>query len=141
VSNWAPCARPMAGDGMGFYALPERGDQVLVAFAQGDLSRPYVLGALWTDRAAPPVRNEGHNDLRVITSRAGHTIVFDDTDDTGRLIVQDSGGSTITLDATDGSVTIHAEKDLTITAGGTISIEAAGGATKITMTDKLVDVV
>jgi uncharacterized protein involved in type VI secretion and phage assembly len=130
----------MAGDGMGFYALPEKDDQVLVAFAHGDLSRPYVIGGLWTDRAPPPVRNDGHNDLRVITSRAGHTIVFDDTDETGRLVIQDGGGSTITLDATDGSITINAAKDLTIAAGGTISIEAAGGATTITMDDHQVDV-
>ena len=38
----------MAGPDMGFYALPEKGDQVLVAFEQGDLSQPYVLGSLWT---------------------------------------------------------------------------------------------
>jgi phage protein D/phage baseplate assembly protein gpV len=140
VSNWAPCARPMAGDGTGFYALPEKDDQVLVAFAQGDLGRPYVLGGLWTDEAPPPVRNEGDNDVRVIASRAGHAVIFDDTGNSGRLVVQDAGGSTITLDSTDGSITVRAAQNLTIAAGGTISIEAAGGATKITMNDRTVDV-
>ena len=140
VSNWAPCARPMAGDGTGFYALPEKGEQVLVAFAMGDLNQPYVLGSLWSDRATPPARNNGHNDTRVITSRSGHSIVFDDTAGAGKVVVRDAGGSTITLDSKDGSITIKAAQNLTIAAGGQISIEAAGGATKIVMTDQHVDV-
>ena len=45
---------PMAGKGMGFYALPEKGEQVLVAFEHGDLAKPYVLGSLWTDKQPPP---------------------------------------------------------------------------------------
>ncbi|MEU7872995.1 phage baseplate assembly protein V [Dactylosporangium sp. NPDC049140] len=140
VSNWAPCARPMAGDTTGFYALPEKGEQVLVAFAKGDLNRPYVLGGLWTVQAPPPVRNDGHNDLRVIVSRSGHSIVFDDTDGAGKVVVSDAGGSTITLDSKNGSVTIRAAQNLTIAAGGQISLEAAGGATKLVMTSDHVDV-
>ena len=42
TSDWAPCAAPMAGPDRGFYALPDKGDQVLVAFEHGDLSQPYV---------------------------------------------------------------------------------------------------
>ena len=80
VSDWAPCARPMGGDGMGFYALPEKGEQVLVAFEHGDLSKPYVLGSLWHVGQSPPEQNtDGQNTLRMIKSKAGHTIMFDDT--------------------------------------------------------------
>jgi phage protein D/phage baseplate assembly protein gpV len=141
ASGWAPCVSPMAGDGMGFYALPERGEQVLVAFAGGDLDQPYVIGRLWHARAKPPVTNTGgKNDKRVIRSRAGHTITFDDTANAGKLTVEDGKGSVITLDATDGSVTISAKNNLAIKAGGNISLEAAGGATKITMDQSHVDV-
>ncbi|WP_035845065.1 phage baseplate assembly protein V [Kitasatospora azatica] len=141
TSGWAPCARPMAGDGMGFYALPERGDQVLVAFEHGDLSKPYVLGGLWTAQQPPPTTNtDNTNSRRVIRSRAGHTITFDDTADLGALVIEDKLGSTISLDATDGSITISAKGDLTISAGRTLSLEAAGGLTKITMDATKVDV-
>jgi uncharacterized protein involved in type VI secretion and phage assembly len=131
----------MAGGGRGFYALPEKGEQVLVAFAGGDLAKPYVLGGLWHAKALPPVDNaDGKNTKRVIRSRAGHTITFDDTADVGMLVVEDGKGSAITLNATDGAITISAKQNLTVKAGGTISLEAAGGATKITMDASQVNV-
>ncbi|MFJ3902874.1 phage baseplate assembly protein V [Streptomyces sp. NPDC090025] len=141
VTGWAPCARPMAGQDAGFYALPELGDQVLVAFENGDLSRPYVLGALWTAEQRPPVRNaDGRNAVRVIRSRAGHTITFDDSEDGSSLVIEDGSGSRVSLRATDGSISVEAGGDLTVKAGGTLTLEAAGGSTKITMTADKVDV-
>jgi hypothetical protein len=38
--------------GSGF--LPEIGDEVLVSFEQGDLDRPFVIGALWNSKDVPP---------------------------------------------------------------------------------------
>ena len=39
----------------GVVQFPEPGDEVLVAFEQGDLNRPYVVGPLWgSDSGAPP---------------------------------------------------------------------------------------
>jgi phage protein D/phage baseplate assembly protein gpV len=141
TSAWAPCVAPMTGSDMGFYALPEIGDQVLVAFEHGDVSRPYVLGSLWTAQRKPPATNlDGTNSRRLIKSRSGHAITFDDTSDGGKLTIADSAGSTITLNATDGSITISAQGDLTISASGAISIEAADGAMKISMTKDHVEV-
>jgi uncharacterized protein involved in type VI secretion and phage assembly len=119
---------------MGFYALPEPGDQVLVAFEHGELSKPYVIGSIWNVRQGPPATNlDGQNSKRVIKSRAGHTITFDDTLNVGKLVIEDKLGSSITFNATDGSITISAKGNLTIQANGTISLEAVKGATKITM--------
>lgn len=141
TSGWAPVARPMAGDDMGFYALPEPGDQVLVAFEHGDLSKPYVIGSLWTVKRRPPATNlDGLNSKRVIKSRAGHTITFDDTLNVGALVISDKLGSSITLDAKDGSITISAKGNLTLKANGQISLEAAAGVTKLSMTATAVNV-
>ncbi len=141
ISDWAPCAAPMAGPDQGFYALPEKGDQVLVAFEHGDLSQPYVIGSLWNASSRPPATNtDGTNSQRLIKSRAGHVITFDDTAGAGKLTIEDSSGSSITLNAADGSITITAKGDLTLKATGQIGLEAAGGATKITMTEQQVDV-
>jgi phage protein D/phage baseplate assembly protein gpV len=141
TSGWAPCARPMAGKGTGFYALPEKGEQVLVAFLKGDLSQPYVLGSLWNDKQSPPETNQdGANSRRVIKSQAGHTIIFDDTANTGQLVIKDGKGSSITLDARDGSITISASNDMTITAKGKLRLEAAGGTHALTIDKTQVDI-
>jgi phage protein D/phage baseplate assembly protein gpV len=140
TSGWAPVARPMAGKNMGFFALPEEGEQVLVAFENGDLGKPYVIGSLWSDQAPPPATNAtGTNPTRVIRSRAGHTITFDDTADVGKLVVADARGSSITLDAVTGAVSIDAVGQLTLTAGTGITLSVTGGRT-ITVDALTVDV-
>jgi phage baseplate assembly protein V len=123
LSDWAPVVRPMAGDGAGFWALPAAGDQVLVAFLGGDVSKPYVLGALWTAKRKPPADNlDGTNSKRVLKTPAGHAITFQD----------DAAGQ--------GSLTITAKGDLTIEATGQISIKAANDASSITLAQNGVDV-
>jgi uncharacterized protein involved in type VI secretion and phage assembly len=119
---WARCARPMAGNGTGFWALPDEGDQVLVAFEHGDFTKPFVLGALWTDKRKPPADNtDGKNNKKVLRTRLGHAITFDDT-------------------ATGGSLTISAQGDLAIKATGKITLEADGGRTGVALTADGVDV-
>jgi phage protein D/phage baseplate assembly protein gpV len=141
TSAWAPCVRPMAGGGMGFYALPEPGDQVLVAFEDGDLGKPYVLGGLWNAEQRPPATNaDGTNSTRVIRSRAGHTITFDDTPAAGKLVIEDRAGSTITMNSLDGSMEISATGDLTISARKNLTLKAAGGTTTIAMDAEQVNV-
>jgi len=148
TSHWAPCARPMAGAGTGFYALPEIGEQVIVGFEHGDPTQPYVLGSLWSARQPPPVRDLlGTNSRRVLRGPSGHTVTLDD-DGAGKLVIEDERGSAITLDGADGKITISSRGDLTISAAGSISLEAAGtitlaaaaGARTVSMTSDHVDV-
>ena len=49
---------PMAGMLRGTFFVPQIGDEVLVAFNQGDVREPFVVGALWNtiDRAAGAAR-------------------------------------------------------------------------------------
>ncbi|HEY7104322.1 MAG TPA: phage baseplate assembly protein V [Mycobacteriales bacterium] len=156
-TSWAPCAQPAAGDGSGFYWLPKEGDQVLVGFADGDFSQPYVLGSLWNVKRKPPASNlDGRNTVRVIKTPAGHAITFDDSPDSRSVTVQDARGSTVVLDSLTGKVTVHAAADLeigatgavsvsagtdiTLSANGEITLAAAAGATTVAMTATSVDV-
>jgi phage protein D/phage baseplate assembly protein gpV len=150
VTKWAPCVQPAAGADSGFYALPDKGDQVLVAFRNGNFGEPYVLGSLWHAKARPPERNvDGANTRRVIKTKAGHTIAFDDSAQGKSLTLRDSAGSEIVMNSQNGAVSVTAHGSLTISAKGDISIsstsgkvtlQAVGGATTIAMTQSGVDV-
>jgi uncharacterized protein involved in type VI secretion and phage assembly len=149
VTRWAPCVQPAAGADSGFYALPDKGDQVLVAFRNGNFGEPYVLGSLWNAKARPPERNaDGANSRRVIKTKGGHLIAFDDSADGKSLTVRDSAGSEIVLHSADGAVSVDARGPLTISAkgdvaisstSGTVTLQAAGGA-KIVISETGVDV-
>jgi uncharacterized protein involved in type VI secretion and phage assembly len=72
-------AAPMAGDGRGLVFLPDKGDQVVVAFINEQGTMPVVLGALWSTIARPPTANtEGTNDLKLIQTRSGHQVRLSD---------------------------------------------------------------
>jgi uncharacterized protein involved in type VI secretion and phage assembly len=146
-SWWARIAVPMGGSGRGTYFLPEVDDEVLVAFEHGDVRSPYVIGALWNGKDAPPTTNsDGQNNIRVIHSRSGHLIRLDDTDGNEKIeIIDKTGGNKITIQSSDNSIdlectgkmTLHAsagiemtsDADIKITANATMDIEATAPMT------------
>lgn len=147
VSWWARIAVPMAGNGRGIYFLPEVDDEVLIAFEHGDVRSPYVIGALWNGKDAPPTTNsDGQNNIRLIHSRSGHLIRLDDTSGNEKIeIIDKTGGNKITIQSSDnsmnltctGKMTLHAaggiemtsDVDITIKANTTMDIESTAPMT------------
>ena len=139
-STWARIAAPMAGDQRGVYFLPEVEDEVLVAFEHGDVRFPYVLGALWNGKDAPPASNDdGKNNVRIIKSRSGHVIKLNDEDGKETIeIVDKSEKNSILIDTANNSIAVTSDKDITLSASnGTIKLNAqkieinSSGPTKI----------
>lgn len=126
-SHWARISAPMAGKERGVYFLPEIDDEVLVAFEHGDVRFPYVLGSLWNGKEAPPAKNEdGKNSIRVIKSRSGHVIRLNDEDGKEKIeIIDKSEKNSIIFDTAENTITIAADKDITLSASqGTIKFDA-----------------
>ena len=124
---WARIAAPMAGRDRGLYFLPEVDDEVLVAFEQGDVRFPYVIGALWNGKDAPPAKNDdGKNNVRLIRSRSGHVIRLTDEEGKEKIeIIDKSGNNSITIETATNQVTIKSEKDITLRAPkGAIKLDA-----------------
>ena len=122
LSHWARIAAPH-----GVYFLPEKNDEVLLAFQHGDPRFPYVLGVLWNGVDRPPATNDdGKNDLRLIRSRSGHVVRLNDKDGHETIeIVDKSGKNSIVIDTASGKLTITAGKDIALVAKqGTISLDA-----------------
>lgn len=126
-SNWARVATLMASKGKtGVFFLPEVDDEVLVLFEHGRVDRPYVIGSLWNGKDAPPADNaDGKNNLRVITSRSGHTITLDDSEGGETITIADGKQKNrVVLDAAKGSLSITSEGDVTIQAKGKITLQS-----------------
>jgi uncharacterized protein involved in type VI secretion and phage assembly len=143
-TDWARIASPMAGNGRGFFWLPEITDEVLVAFEHGDINRPYVVGGLWNGQDKPPrtaaqaVGGDGKVNLRVIKSRSGHTITIDDTQGQENItIVDKTGVNTIKLDSPTNKLSVSVDGDMSLEAlkgnismkGRTVAVEATQGLT------------
>ena len=107
-SYWARIATQMSGNQYGSYFLPEVDDEVLVAFAGGDVHQPFVIGSLWNGNRKPPQKNsDGNNDVREIVSRQGHRLQFDDGEKGGHLRLETKGGHVIELDDSDGKENVE----------------------------------
>ena len=116
LSNWAPIATMMAGNGHGTWFIPEVGSEAVLAFDRGDPSCPVVLGFLWNGIDVPPSASTKE---RLIRSVNGHTIRFLDSTPTaggnqGGIAIEDATGNSIVL--TNGKVTVRAAGALELDA-------------------------
>ena len=122
---WCPIIMLGAGKNRGWFYIPEKDDEVLVMFEHGDVNRPLVVGALWGGKDKPPDKNPGGNPRRMIKSRLGSKITFDDEKE--QLIIEDgvqkgritfdAKANKITIEALDGDVCFQSPKDdMTIVA-------------------------
>ena len=131
-TSWIRVLTPDAGTSdkvatnRGFVFIPEKGDQVMVAFRHDDPNRPFVLGSLFHGKSG--TGGGSSNKTKSLTTRSGCTITLDDekgsvtiADPTGSTIIL-NGDNTITIDAKD-KITIHS-KELEILADEKIRIEA-----------------
>jgi len=107
TSWWAPIVMMGAGNNRGWFFIPEIDDEVLCLFEQGHLDRPVVVGAMWNGKDKPADKNSGGNPRRLIKSRTGSKITFDD--ENNKITIEDGAGKgMIELDAENNKITITA---------------------------------
>jgi uncharacterized protein involved in type VI secretion and phage assembly len=148
-SGWARLSTPWAGKGSGHYFVPEVDDEVLVAFQDGDLRFPYIIGCLWSSEAVPPVL-EPSLKKREIRSKSGHALTYDDSEGSESVTLATQGGHSIVLDDTTGAAKISitdstskfsvvidvGSQKISITSPAELSLEA----TKLSLHGKSVEI-
>jgi uncharacterized protein involved in type VI secretion and phage assembly len=129
---WARLATLMGGKDRGIVFYPEVDDEVLVAFDQGNINYPYVIGSLWNGKDKPPEKNsEGKNNIKMIKTRSGHTIKIDDTEGKEKIeIIDKSKDNKICIDSS--------KKKISIECGGDIELYASKG--KIALKAKEIEI-
>ncbi|MBA3465235.1 MAG: hypothetical protein H0T46_35215, partial [Deltaproteobacteria bacterium] len=139
---WARIAVPMAGKDRGTYFLPEKDDQLLVVFEHGDVDRPIVIGAAWSKKQEwPEVNESAKNQTKMIKSRCGHRVIFDDKDGAEKVTVVDkTKKNKIVLDPVNKLIKIECDGDIEIKAAANVILHAKtlkmGTKDKLTMKSK-----
>jgi uncharacterized protein involved in type VI secretion and phage assembly len=127
VTDWCRVGQLYAGNGYGSVFIPEKGDEVVVAFIHGDMRFPIVLGGLYNGQDKPPTARVNGHDRKMIRTRHGHELVFDDETKQAAVRVTSAAGHVVELDDAGKAIRV------TAAAGATVSVQADGA---ITLTSK-----
>lgn len=125
VRAWATLLTPYADDDQGFVAFPAVDTQVVVAFEAGDARRPYIVGSCWNGKEKLPEEPQAPNNKRLVKTRSGSLLEFDDTDGAAKVTLKMKSGHTLLMDDA------AQEVKLTHSNGCTVTMDAAGNV-KIT---------
>ena len=135
-THWARATSPHAGPDRGFMFMPEVGDEVAVAFEDGDPERPVIIGSLWNGvhtQARADFRGNDIEDNAVkrIMTRSGNRVQFSDKAGVETITIatpnhnsfklteqaDGTGRSSITIESKNGDINLFAPK-------GRVHIEA-----------------
>lgn len=79
ITAWAKVAMPSAASGSGIYSLPDVGDEVVVAFLEGEIDMPIVIGSLYGGTKLPPAEAiTPLNNVKMIKTNSGSMLKIDD---------------------------------------------------------------
>jgi phage protein D/phage baseplate assembly protein gpV len=119
LSAYARMATAMAGANTGTYFLPDLKDEVLVAFVNGNVDEPVILGGLWNgDKRPPEINADGLNAKKTIRFQSGIAIDVQEKP-TPTVTLTDGKGSKLVMDAGTGDITIQAKGNVNIRSGPT----------------------
>ncbi|WP_082035830.1 type VI secretion system Vgr family protein [Pedobacter lusitanus] len=163
-TEWLRVMTPDAGSSdkvsknRGFVFIPEKGDQVVVAFEEGNIARPIVMGSVFHGKSG--TGGSASNNSKSLTSKSGHTVQLNDgggitiKDKTGgnhivvdgqnkvtvtssQTVVLTNGTAAITLEQ--DKITIHAsEIEIAKKGGKSAKIDINGDTTNINTTDMII---
>ncbi len=131
VSFWARLAMPGAGPDYGMAWVPQVGDEVLVAFEQGDVDHPFVIGGLWNGSDAAPLGDglldSGNVKRSGFVSRTGHKLVFfDDAGESGIALISANNKYRISLNETKGELHVYFDGKLLLEGTGDVEVKTQG---------------
>lgn len=143
LSPWLRLANVYSGSDMGFYFIPEVGDEVLVGFEGGNAEKPYIIGSLYHGKHKPEGSwPDQDNNIKGILTRSKLKIEFDDkkkettvetpggnkvvlSDDNKSIILHDQNRNKVEL--TKEGISLDSSKDIEIRSGGKVIIKGATG--------------
>ncbi|MDR0853281.1 MAG: phage baseplate assembly protein V [Clostridiales Family XIII bacterium] len=160
--QWVRMAQPSGGKKWGHYFLPEIGDQVLLAFENGNIEKPYVIGCIQKDNDQFLSKSvDADNQIKHIMTKNGNELRFEDNkegegekdkitlttpakgdkqhmlkldNENSRIELTDKKGeNSIKMRTEDGVIDIKAKSKLTIKVGDKIKLTMNGESGAVTL--------
>lgn len=136
ITAWAKVAMPSASEGSGIYSLPDIGNHVVVAFLDGEIDSPVVIGSLYNGTALPPAETMTPlNNIKEIKTKLGNEIKADNLKGikissvtNQKLELSDTGLSAKLSDPTE-QTSVEIKNGILTLKGLSVSVEAAQGLT------------
>ena len=100
-SCWLRVSQPLAGQGWGMITIPRIGQEVVVAFLEGDPDRPIITGSMFNAVQMPPFTLP---EYRTRTGLKSHSYNNGNQDNFHGIVFEDTKGSE--------HLQIHSEKDM-----------------------------
>ncbi len=117
-TEWLRVISPDAGNSTkvtknrGFVFIPEKGDQVVIGFEDGNMAHPIVMGSVFHGKNG--IGGNSNNDRKSLTTKSGHTISMDDS---GGMLIKDK--TDLNFIAIDGknAITVNTDNNITLQTG------------------------
>lgn len=120
-TDWAEPCFPYAGSDVGDVFIPEIDDMVWMEFEAGDINKPIWVGSPLAQQDTPSDIKDNYPEQHIIKTDSGHKIIFDDSEDDPRLIIEHESGTSVThfnKDTASGSINFDVNGDMEGTIGG-----------------------
>jgi type VI secretion system secreted protein VgrG len=148
-SCWIRVAQTWAGKGWGALRLPRIGQEVMVAFMDGDPDRPVVIGSVYNGTNKPPYSLPGNATQSGVKSRSsmhgtsGNEIRFEDSKGSEQLVFQAEKDHQVVVknDATSSignDMTVSVKGSQTNSIGNDMSVSVKGSQMSDTGTSLVV---
>lgn len=144
-TGWIYCLTSFGGNQYGAFFHPNVDDVVALAYENGDIHRPFVIGSLWAGDPKPPLTvQDGKNEEYKFITPNKSFVAFTDVkgkekiivstpkerkaildDENGEINITD-GKNSFTINEKTGAAEIKCDKKLTIKVGSGITIECDG---------------
>ncbi|NML40167.1 type VI secretion system tip protein VgrG [Chitinophaga sp. G-6-1-13] len=145
---WARISTLDAGKQRGSFFRPEKNDEVLVSFIDGNPNYPVVLGGLNSSALPAPLKASDDNDEKGLVTRSQMKMIFNDkkksfqldtpsgkkftlSEDADILQLEDEHGNKITMNSS--GISIESPKDISFKATGAMTVEGKTADVKASM--------
>jgi type VI secretion system secreted protein VgrG len=126
TTGWIRYMAHHSGKSRGFYFIPEIDDEVIVAFENGNLNMPFVIGSVYNGKANSSDRAETDNLFKSIRTISGNEIYFSDKsgEETIHVYTKDKKNEILISMKDDGIIKIKSNKNIAIEAPENIEVKS-----------------